>query len=437
MLLFLLACLSVAAPLPHALHQESKVHADPVVEHIAREVAKANVNKEDPEWRLGLPMPELAKFDPKKSYIWELDTSEGRIDVVLLPKVAPRHVTCTLYLSALGYYDNLKFHRVIRGFMAQGGCPLGTGMGNPGFQYAKEIDPNVRHDRAGVLSMANSGPGTEGSQFFLTFNANLALDGGYTIFGHIESGASMRVVNELERYGAPRDPGKPSKELTIKKTSFRVEDLKEREPAKLPHSSAADDPALKVIDDWTQEQGFDKTKKDWKQHLALPPKLEFTPGKSYFWNMDTSQGTIKVKLFPASAPQHCSSAIFLSRIGFYDDQIFHRIIPGFMAQGGCPLGKGHGGPGYKYAGEIDPKLKHDRPGLLSTANLGTPNTDGSQFFLTFAPAKHLDGGYTIFGEVVEGLDTIKEIEPWGNVDRRANGKARRKIHLYRTTISVE
>jgi cyclophilin family peptidyl-prolyl cis-trans isomerase len=106
---------------------------------------------------------------------------------------------------------------------------------------------------------------------------------------------------------------------------------------------------------------------------------------------------------------HVSSTIYLSRLGFYDGITFHRVIPGFMAQGGDPLGNGRGGPGYKYAGEFDKRVKHDRPGLLSMANAG-PGTDGSQFFLTFVPTPHLNGKHTIFGEVVEGMETVKEIE---------------------------
>jgi cyclophilin family peptidyl-prolyl cis-trans isomerase len=143
-------------------------------------------------------------------------------------------------------------------------------------------------------------------------------------------------------------------------------------------------------------------------------------------------GAIKVKLMPKVAPMHVSSTIYLTRLGFYDGTIFHRVIPQFMAQGGDPLGRGTGSPGYKYAGEFDSKVKHDKPGLLSMANAG-PNTDGSQFFLTFVPTPHLNGKHTIFGEVVEGKATLKELEKHGS----RSGKTDKKLLIEQATISVE
>jgi cyclophilin family peptidyl-prolyl cis-trans isomerase len=104
-----------------------------------------------------------------------------------------------------------------------------------------------------------------------------------------------------------------------------------------------------------------------------------------------------------------------------------------MAQGGCPLGTGTGGPGYKYAGEFDPAVRHDKPGLLSMANAG-PGTDGSQFFLTFVPTPHLNGKHTIFGEVVEGMDTLKELEKRGS---SPSGRTSEKLFMKKTTIEVK
>jgi cyclophilin family peptidyl-prolyl cis-trans isomerase len=98
---------------------------------------------------------------------------------------------------------------------------------------------------------------------------------------------------------------------------------------------------------------------------------------------------------------------------------FHRVITGFMAQGGCPLGTGTGGPGYQYGGEFSPSVKHNTPGLLSMANAG-PNTDGSQFFLTFVPTPWLDGKHTVYGKVVEGLDTLSKLEAAGSESGRTS-----------------
>ncbi len=171
-------------------------------------------------WKLKLKKPELMKFDSGKDYFWILETNKGTIRIKLMPDVAPMHVTSTIFLTKKGYYDGIAFHRVIPGFMAQGGCPLGTGRGGPGYKYAGEFKPNVKHDRPYLLSMANSGPGTDGSQFFLTFKATPWLDGKHTLFGEIVSGQD--VMKKLEAAGSPN--GKPKEKLVI--TKGRIEEKK-------------------------------------------------------------------------------------------------------------------------------------------------------------------------------------------------------------------
>jgi len=151
----------------------------------------------------------------------------------------------------------------------------------------------------------------------------------------------------------------------------------------------------------------------WKLQLKKPELMTFDSGKDYFWILETNKGTIRIKLMPDVAPMHVTSTIFLTKKGFYDGLIFHRVIPGFMAQGGCPIGTGTAGPGYKYAGEFKPNVKHDRPYLLSMANAG-PGTDGSQFFLTFKATPWLDGKHTLFGEIVSGQDVMKKLEAAGS-----------------------
>src|SRR5262249_7907232 len=141
-----------------------------------------------------------------------------------------------------------------------------------------------------------------------------------------------------------------------------------------PAAAKGGDVAIAQIQGFIQSQKIDTKQPGWKTQLPRPPKATFDPAHTYYWNLDTSVGSGKVKLLPASAPMHVTSTIYLTELGFYDDVPFHRVIPRFMAQGGDPLGKGTGGPGYQYAGEFDPKLKHDKPGMLSMANAG-PGTD--------------------------------------------------------------
>jgi cyclophilin family peptidyl-prolyl cis-trans isomerase len=168
---------------------------------------------------------------------------------------------------------------------------------------------------------------------------------------------------------------------------------------------------------------------EWKLKLTKPEQRQFDPNKEYFWILETNKGNIRIKLMTDVAPMHATSTIFLTEKGFYDGTIFHRVIPGFMAQGGDPLGTGTGGPGYKYDGEFSPNVKHDRPFLLSMANAG-PGTDGSQFFLTFVPTPWLDGKHTIFGEVVEGQDTVKKLEDAGS----PQGKPTEELKIVKARI---
>jgi peptidyl-prolyl cis-trans isomerase B (cyclophilin B) len=190
---------------------------------------------------------------------------------------------------------------------------------------------------------------------------------------------------------------------------------------------------VEAIDAFIASMNIDKSASNWKERLPRPPKVKFDSSKKYYWVLNTNKGTIKVLLLSDSAPMHVSSTIYLTRLGFYDDVIFHRVIPGFMAQGGDPTGTGRGGPGYQYGGEFASGVGHDAPGMLSMANAG-PNTDGSQFFLTFKPTPYLDGKHTVFGKVEEGMGSVRQLEQAGTPGR---GVPKEKLFIKKATISVE
>jgi cyclophilin family peptidyl-prolyl cis-trans isomerase len=190
-------------------------------------------------------------------------------------------------------------------------------------------------------------------------------------------------------------------------------------------------PAIQQIDQQISKANVDKSSSAWRTKLPKPQKVAFDPKQTYTAVMETNKGVVKIKLLTDVAPMHVTSFIYLTRLGFFDGLSFHRVIPGFMAQGGDPLGTGAGGPGYDFAGEITAANKHDAPGMLSQANRG-PDTDGSQFFLTFVPTPWLDKGHTIFGKVVEGLETLKKLEAAGT----PGGKPTEPLRIDKVTIQT-
>jgi len=124
----------------------------------------------------------------------------------------------------------------------------------------------------------------------------------------------------------------------------------------------------------------------------------------------TTQGDIVVELFAKQAPFAVNSFVFLAQNGWFDDIIWHRVMPGFVAQAGDPSGSGYGGPGYAFSNEVSPDLRFDAAGILGMANAG-PDSNGSQFFITMAPQPALDGQYTVFGKVISGMDVVEKLTP--------------------------
>ncbi len=157
--------------------------------------------------------PPPMTIDPKKHYTATFKTEKGDFVAELYADRAPRTVNNFVFLAREGFYDGTTFHRVIHNFMAQGGDPTGSGMGGPGYKFQDEFHPTLKHSGPGILSMANAGPNTNGSQFFITHRATPHLDGKHTVFGRITKG--MDVVNSIPERDPNRDAMPGTKIITI------------------------------------------------------------------------------------------------------------------------------------------------------------------------------------------------------------------------------
>lgn len=172
-------------------------------------------------------------------------------------------------------------------------------------------------------------------------------------------------------------------------------------PKSAPTASAAGSGALALSDTGKPQQIGEK-------QYASAPGMLIDVNKQYFATFEMEKGgTFVVELYPQKAPITVNSFVFLASEGYFDGITFHRVLEGFMAQGGDPTGTGAGGPGYEFVNE-DSDLTFDKEGVVAMANAGR-DTNGSQFFITFAPADFLNGGYTIFGQVIEGMDVVHGI----------------------------
>jgi peptidyl-prolyl cis-trans isomerase B (cyclophilin B) len=171
-----------------------------------------------------------------------------------------------------------------------------------------------------------------------------------------------------------------------------------------------------------------------RKTYSAPPEMKIDVNKKYTATLDTDKGKIVLELYPKEAPKTVNNFVFLAREGFYNDTIFHRVIPEFMIQAGDPEGSGRGGPGYTFEDETGDSNPHQfKVGTLAMANRG-PATNGSQFFITEAATSHLQGKHTIFGQVKKGQEVVHAI---ATADADRNDRPREPIHIKKIEIKEE
>lgn len=337
-------------------------------------------------------------IEPGKIYQAVLKTAKGDIVVELYADKAPRTVNNFVFLAREGFYDNTTFHRVIDGFMAQGGDPTGTGSGGPGYTFPDEIVPELVFDRRGLLAMANAGPNTNGSQFFITFGPTPWLNGAHTIFGEIIQGDE--VLDKLTRRDPEANPDFPGDTLytvEIREAAVSGRPTPTLTPTPFAPDPQADDHFMAAL-----------APEDRHNYWNSPPPDALEPGVIYQAIFRTEVGDIVVELMPQLAPRAVNSFIALARAGYYDGTHFYQVISDLVALGGDPLENGTGSPGYVLPDELHPNVFND-VGWLGVAQQA-PDSNTGQFFFTLAPAPWLAERFTPLGRVVKGLDVLSKIE---------------------------
>ncbi|NOX63641.1 MAG: peptidylprolyl isomerase [Chloroflexi bacterium] len=344
------------------------------------------------------PEPPAMSIDPNKIYIATIKTERGDIVVELYADKAPQTVNNFIFLAEQGFYDNTTFHRVINDFMAQAGDPTGTGTGGPGYTFPDEIDPDLSFDRPGLLAMANAGPDTNGSQFFITFAPTPWLDGRHTIFGEVIEG--MEVLDKLTRRdpeSGADNPGDAIYTIEISEAETSRRPTPTPKPTPFAPDPTADDHFMAAMAP-EERVGYWNT----------PPENILEPGTIYLATFRTEVGDMVVELTPDLAPNNVNNFIALARAGYYDGTHFWQVIEDLVAVGGDPLENGDGNPGYFVDDELT-TAAFDDAGWLGSAQ-SAPNRNGGQFFFTLGPAPWLAERFTPLGRVIEGLEVLSQIE---------------------------
>ena len=336
------------------------------------------------------PAPPAMAIDPTKIYIATFKTARGDIVVQLLADKAPLTVNNFIFLAKNKFYDNTTFHRVIAGEFAQGGDPSASGRGGPGYEFGDEFNPDLRFEEPGLLAMANAGPDTNGSQFFITVAPEPQLTGRHTIFGKVISG--LEVAKALTARDPQQNPAGPGDGL------ITVE-ISEVATSQLPPPTATPAPLRP-----TPAPGRPLSKLDPAARTNLfntAPAMVISTSQSYSATIKTTQGDIVVALYPAEAPQAVNNFVVLADLGYWDNFPVDFTNPGQFFLTGSPAGQPSSDIGYVLPDEIKRPNAAGAVGFWYRADRFGPS--GSEFYVLLIAAPALDQHFTVFGQVTDGL----------------------------------
>lgn len=368
-----------------------------------------------PEARNGMyAAPPEMSIDPSKVYYATLKTEKGDIRVQLFADRAPLTVNNFVFLAREGFYDNTTFHRVLDGFMAQAGDPTGTGAGGPGYQFQDEFAPSLGFDRPNLLAMANSGPGTNGSQFFITFAPTDWLNNLHTIFGEMISG--QEALDQITRRDPNANPATPGDTLlTIEIEESDVSEL----PTPMPPPPTPTPFAPSSI------APSDLTSND-KPLAALPmaersnyfntaSEMVIDTAATYTAIIVTSKGAMTVTLESAEAPVAVNNFVVLASLGFYDGTPINEVTPEQVAIIGAPENVPSSHAGYIFAGEVGSTREWGTGALAFLPSqdpvTGELGSNASQMLIALTPPPiEANAQLSFFGEVTGGLEVLNSLE---------------------------
>jgi cyclophilin family peptidyl-prolyl cis-trans isomerase len=378
------------------------------------ELAQGEASKLEPSARNSMyQIAPAMQLDAQKYYYATLKTDRGDIKVQLFADRAPLAVNNFVFLARDGFYNNTTFHRVLEGFMMQGGDPTGTGSGGPGYEFVNEDYPGAAFDRPGLLAMANAGPNTNGSQFFITFAAAEHLNGGYTLFGEVIEGQD--VLSQITRRDPQQNPG------FVGDTLYTVL-IEESDSSQLPTPTPAPPTATPTQTPTPYApSSLDNSARplatvapvERANYFNTAPEMVIDTSKQYTATIKTNKGDLVVQLYDDVAPVAVNNFIVLVNLGFYDGLPINQNSPNNVLVIGSPNNIPAGDVGYSFAPEVNLPIT---PTLGSIAYLpfqdesGALRASGSQLLVAqLVPPPTSSAQYSFFGKLVSGLEIVAQL----------------------------
>ncbi len=392
-----------ATPSPEAEAAESAAEVPPPAE-----LAEGAASELEPNARADMySAPPEMTIDPSKYYYATFKTQRGDIKVQLFADRAPITVNNFVFLAREGFYNDTVFHRVLEDFMVQGGDPTGTGMGGPGYTFQDEFDESLVFDRPGLLAMANSGPATNGSQFFITFVPTDWLNSRHTIFGEVVEG--IDVLNQITRIDPSVGSATPPDTLyTVLIEEGEASEL----PTPLPPTPTPTPFAPNSLDSEARPLA-EVPPAERANYFNEAPEMVIDPALIYTATIQTTQGELVIALNAADAPVAVNNFVVLANLGFYDGLPINQNSPENALIIGSPDNNPTNDAGYRVqaetniSGTLDIGAVSYIPFQLPTGEL---IASSSQLLLArIVPPDAAKEQFSFFGQVVSGLDVLEAL----------------------------